>query len=241
MGHIVELVGAPGVGKSTLARALVGRRVGAAGRMVVSAADLLHRPARRLPWPFASMVRRPLDAMDRRGALTAIAPQWQEFLALCAEPRARSSGSDLRRLYADSWLLTTLETMALARQRQDPALVVLDEGLVQRAIGVLGPAPDPERLRRFVATVPCADVVVQLVASEDWLLERMSRRTEEGRVNLRHIGLDAEQLRASLRADQELLGAVVAGLGSRGIRVIRIDTETAVDVLAALEAGLADT
>jgi hypothetical protein len=243
MSKMIELVGAPGAGKSTLARELVGRRLGRSRHRVVSATALLRRPSRRLPASLAPLVRRPLDAVDRREALTRMAPDWQDFLDLCADSSANGPSIDaLRMLYSSSWLLTTLELTALARERSSvaPEVILLEEGLVQRALAVLGPEPAAGHLSRFVATVPSADVVVHLTVPHELLIERVQYRASVGRVIPRHAGLRPDELAASLRADVALLQQVTSGLRQRGVTVVEASAEDVDATVTRLERALAE-
>jgi hypothetical protein len=252
MAGVIELVGAPGAGKSTLAGALVGSS--SSGRSLV-AADALNRLP-RLP-QFARFVRRRrvvthgvLDALltrqllpsERRAALRDRAEAWRPLLEFLAdrtigadEPRVGHVAALLRRLEAPVWLLHTLELHALAPIAPPDALVVVEEGLLQRTAMVCGPTPTDEVLDAYLSRLPPIDLAVHLRATPATLVDRVERRREAGRVNTRHDGLSRAELERSVQADLTLLARVIERHRALGGAVLELDSgDAAADELVRL-------
>ena len=233
MAEVVELFGAPGTGKSSIAGALDGRRI--AGRRVV-AAERLRRVARRAAGTVspgapagAPLPRRVLERLVRRDRTTEERRQlvedrtdWSGLLGLLLDaPLGREGPDPLALLQAPGWMLATLEARALADAAPDDLIVVLDEGLVQRVRLVCGDAPDDARLARYVAALPPARLQVHLTADTGTLVARLQARE---RTIDRHRGLDAAALATTVARDASLLASVAAELRGRGDTVLDVST-----------------
>lgn len=237
MAQVVELFGAPGTGKSTLLRALDGRRVG--GRRIV-AVGRLRRVARSgrasgiaAGAPEGSgLARRIIERLRSRdrtteeldGLLTARTADWSGMLELLADaPLGHGSSDPLEPLRAPGWLRITLENRALADAASDDLVVVLDEGIAQRVRILCGEAPEPARLGRLVAAMPPAALQVHLTTDPATLVARTQQR---GRTLSRHRGLGPVDLAASLDRDTALLASVAEALRVRGDAVLDLSTST---------------
>jgi len=255
MAKVVELFGVPGAGKSWVVRALDGRRVG--GRTVVAAQRLLRVPRgsmaaamshtgprvdAALPGRLVDRVlRRDLTPAERRAAVAARRSAWAPLLEMIATaPLGRDdtgrAADALELLHAPGRLSTTLELRALADAAPDDLIVLLDEGLAQRARLVCGPDPDLGTVERYVAALPPTALHVQLVAGPEVIAARLGAR---GRVIDRHVGLDTEELARSAARDAALLGQVASALVARGDAVLRVPA--ADDVLDVVVSGLGRT
>ena len=227
MAHVVELFGAPGTGKSSLARALDGRTV--AGRRIVAAERLTRAPRAGI---LGRLRDRALTPAERRAALAARRDDWAELLALAAAAPTALADDPLRALHATGWLTATLELRALADAAPDDRIVVLDEGLVQRAPVACGPAPDDATLARYLAALPPTALHLRTTAAPDTLVARVTGRD---RTIDRHVGLDPDGLRASLAADAELADRCARTLAALGAPVATVPTDAGDATEAALE------
>ena len=235
MASVIELFGAPGTGKSSTVRALEGRHV--AGRRIVGA-DRLLRVARGRP--FGSLLRRDLTPGERRRELAARGQDWAGLLSIVRDaPLGRDADDPLRPLHAPGWLAATLELRALADAAPADVVVVLDEGLVQRAPIVCGADPDDETLARYLRALPPPVLHVHLTQDPAVLVARLRGR---GRVIDRHVGLDDGRLIDSVRDDLRLLARCAAGLAAAGAAVHttvpREVNAVASEVLSAIEREL---
>lgn len=222
MARIVELVGAPGVGKSTLLGALAGRHLGD-GRRVRTPLDLRRVPRRGVPGPLDRRVPRPVDPRLVRRLLADRTDRWAPFLDHVVATGGPVDEAPLRRLQSLSWTLTTLELLALAEDRPDGEVVVLDEGPLQRALTLLGVDADGRDLARHVATAPATDLVLHLRTDADELDRRVVARARGGRVTARHAGLATSDRRAAEADEVRLLAEVADGVAAAGREVAVLD------------------
>ncbi len=236
MAQVVELFGAPGTGKSSLVHALDGRRVGS--RRLIAASRLTRV---RRDGPLGLLLSRDLTPRELRSALAARRSDWSELLDLLADARlgrgSEGARDPLRQLHAPGWLATTLELRALADAAPDAVIVVLDEGLVQRAAVVCGPDPTDATLSEYLRVLPPPLLNVHLEVAPERLVGRL--RTRE-RVIDRHAGLDDAALARSLAEDAAFLGRCARQLSDAGEPLVTVSTDGDVDatvdvVLAALE------
>ncbi len=231
MAQVVELFGAPGTGKSSLVRALDGRRV--AGRTLI-AAQRLTRVARAgrgtigQRWaalPLDRLLRRDLTPGERRRVLSERREDWSALLELIADaPVGRDELDPLRGLHASGWLAASLELRALADEAPAGFVVLLDEGLIQRTPLVCGIDPDDAALDRYLARIPQVVLHVHLSANSGALIARLRGRD---RVIDRHVGLGDGQLGASVAADSGLFQRVSERLATCGHEVLQLDTSEA--------------
>jgi hypothetical protein len=243
MAQVVELFGAPGTGKSSLVRALDGRRV--AGRTLVAAQRLTRVPRvgrirtgpvrlagrTRLTRTLTALLTRELTPGERRAALARRRDDWSALLELIASaPLGRDDADPLRGLHAPGWLAASLELRALADAAPDGLVVLLDEGLVQRSALACGVDPDDATLDRYLERLPPATLHVHLTADPSALVARLRART---RVIDRHAGLDDAGLGASVVSDTALFARAAGRLAGSGHDLLAADTSAvAVGTLA---------
>lgn len=233
--RLVELVGPPGAGKSTLARAALAA-ARASGSIWVDARLLARRPRLRAPSDRALAI-----ASRRRGlatlllgapdeaviaeALDAAAPVLGPLLARAG--RGPATDDAVLRGLGVRWALDALAVRALvdAARRDRPAgtVALLDEGLTHPyKLAALDAAPTPPP--DILALVPLPDVLVRVEVPDDVLTARLRRRRDATPAAPRERSWAGE---AGLAAEVERLrtttDAVVAVATRRGIPVLTID------------------
>lgn len=207
---LVELFGAPGAGKSTVANA-VGARGQVRTRHQLSAewhGQSVVTKARLIGLGFAKPQR--LIAAVR--------------VALGCRLRGRASIARLCRVIAKSeWLVS---------QR---GLVLLDQGFLQDLWSVLYMggcnAPDPAHLSSFLRSIfPEERTLILFVRVDpDTALQRITGRSEG---HSRLDELPEAELRSSIERTAQMPSAIIEGATAAGLRVVTLDGSEDIDTLA---------
>lgn len=235
---IVELVGVPGAGKSTLA-ALLAPETGAVP------AEPGHRPVR--PAAVLGTLRLPLgrsgdavlrglrDRLPSRASAIVASLLWRapsvdplavlsrthpEYLALVAHAPPPSEADASYVLQWRSWPVPTMAThLALRRVFASGRSVLVEEGLVMRANTVC--AGDPSLVDPYLRHQPVPDVLVVLHVDPATALDRIGGRDK--RTLLRHEGLSADAVLEDLARSARLVASAGPILRERGVTVVDID------------------
>jgi len=239
MTAILELLGAPGAGKSTLADALLDRStrperpclrhpdevIGAprlaAGRKVDG---VLRELSGRLPARASGLAR---DALWRRTApdyLKILSREHGGFLDIVAHatPPTADAAYVLR---WQQWPHATLEHHVLLRDvPESDCTVVVEEGLVMRANTVC--AGDESLAARYFATQPLPDVLVVLKVHPEEALARLQGRGK--RPLLRHQNRSDASILTDLERTARLVDTAVDVLKGRGLDVLVLDATSPV-------------
>lgn len=237
---LVELVGPPAVGKSTLVDAAVRRGARDARREILEPRHPLLRPladlARRRPPGGRRITDRlltPPTTARIEAALSATAADWADYLDLIlAEPGRPTEPCAEDRVLAvmeRSWFLEAVRLRALLERLPDSAeLPLLDEGLthpykVHAAVGA-----DPVAVARYAEHVPLPEVLVVLSAEPEVVVRRIRERhrTEPGRARWNALLRDGDG--DVVEQEVERVAATVAAIATaaerRGCPVVRLDT-----------------
>jgi len=249
--RIVELLGLPGAGKSTLAAALLdGSGRGSGRRDASRVAPPLSPPSRvldiaRLPLPAGidaalraavqqlpprggSVARRALWRQDPVDPLAELARTHPEFLELVAHAPPPTDADPAHVLRWRNWPIVTLETHVRLRRAHAPAHTVLvEEGVVQRANTVCAGAP--ELAARYFATQPLPDALVVLTTDPRTAHQRIAARAK-GPL-LRHEGREPAAVLADLERTAGLVTTATEVLRGRGLTVLELDASDPVQAL----------
>jgi thymidylate kinase len=248
--RVVELLGAPGSGKTTLARQLAQGLGGAIELEEAVRSSIRERGDDSVARIVARVTRSSSSrlwkgaysrATDRFSALArfiADKPETLEAVLAAQRHRAdRDRGQDL----ALGWVLNLMARYQLAVEgRGSSDWVVIDEGFSQRAVALFGhgfTAGDGDWLAAYLAAVPRPDVVVLVETPLPTCASRLDARGWSERVT----GLSAAGRLSVLESSERVVETVSAWVEEAGIRLLRIDgTESATTTIATLVGLLED-
>lgn len=188
-GGVIELIGTPGAGKTTVAAGLAEEltlrgfaplRLPEAGRLVARRSAIGSLLPERHPRLEAALAWR----------LFSIERLWRGLVFLAARPRLvwllvatqsrRPRSAQLRRRRVVHWWLRMAGTRAmLVRRRLPNEVVLLDEGFYHRVVQLFASAdemPDRETISRYIALVPAPDRLIHVSASLDECRRRILAR-----------------------------------------------------------------
>lgn len=234
----VELLGIPGSGKTTLARALAAtggaltldEAVRASLRrgsddILTRAAATVTRTASSRTWKRA--YQRSTDrATALSGILAANPGVLETFLRVQRVRRER----DLAPEMALGWMLGFLADFQIATRPPDvsPVLVV-DEGFRQRSVSLVGAGfadpPDVELLGEYLDSCPGVDVLVVMNTPLGECMRRLDARGWSKRVD----GQGPEERLAFLEGCSRVVAAVVAHQSAAGARIVDVEETTPAD------------
>jgi thymidylate kinase len=210
---IIEIFGAPGVGKSTFARALAAR-LQERGSLVQLVAS--YRPAES-PQPCGSALNDPVPK-HMTAALRRVTRPVVEMLATGGDllgnaPEAGTAAELMRLLPPRSivwsirlhqYILRLLRSWRLASAVD--GIVLFDQGFVQAicSLVVLGRMADRNRIVHALASIPAPDLLIHLTAPDDVLAARLrERERQQGKIE-RLFELDLQTNLAFVRVIAEL-------------------------------------
>lgn len=204
------MVGAPGVGKSTLAKAVCAR------------AEVCTRHQLSADWHRQSLARRAIyigRGFAKPGRLIAAA----RLAFSCGLNDRGSIGRLLRVIAKSEWLSS----------RSGP--VLLDQGFLQDLWSVLYmggcSAPNPAHLSPFLRSVfPRGDTIVVFIAVDPNVAFERLRGRSGGHSRL--DGLSQVELQASVERAARLPSAIASAAKAAGLRVVELDGSEAIDMLA---------
>jgi hypothetical protein len=226
---IVELVGAPGSGKTTLAVALC-RRLGDVGVRALPTGAARRRARRRLRWPRAALAG---------AALAFILGHPRLVLRVAAGQACRRAPWPQRVVTLRRFLRDAAVHRLLRQTLRAGEAAVLCEGLVQRVIGLHVSVTErarPQAVSRYVAALPAIDGLVLLRAPVALCTRRIGARGLPRRLRGRS---PAEVTRFVAHA-AEAAELAAAACVARGTPVLSASTAGALDgCLTALTPRLA--
>lgn len=231
--QVVEFLGVPGAGKSTVADALseavpgavslgdavrdsIGRRGGDPITRV--AARLTRSPSSRL-WS-AAYAR----STDRLSALIRFASARPDFLESVLVAQRQRGGRDVRPDLVLGWIVNLMARYQLATEYGGAGWLVVDEGFAQRAVALLAAGyeqSDEPALRAYLDASPRPDVLVVVESSLNVCVARLDRRGWSERV-ARAKETDRQ---AFLEGCAQMVSLICTRSAEAGLEVISVSGE----------------
>jgi hypothetical protein len=128
------------------------------------------------------------------------------------------------------WLMTTAALTEVADRAGPEVIPLLEEGVVQRALSVLGADPARGPLDALLGRQPQGTLLVHLVVPDEVLVGRALRRSREGRAPVLHRDLDERSIVALVLEDAAALAQSVERCAALGTPVVTIADDGTVDV-----------
>jgi adenylate kinase family enzyme len=238
---VVELLGAPGSGKTTLARELTRSLPGAvslekAVRLTLGAhgEDKLARAVARVTRSEGGRIWKAVygRSTDRFSALVRFLAANPGALATFLSAQQSRVGRDRRQDLVLGWTLNLMARYQLAVEGGGGDWLVVDEGFAQRGVALFAHgyhASERSALDAYLASVPRAEAVVALDVPLEVCADRLDHRGWSERVR----DLDPAGRRRFLETANDVMKSVADHLESDGTRVIWVDGTTPVAVVVA--------
>lgn len=235
---IIYLIGAPGIGKTTVKRSLINKtRLGNSHLFVdpyrvyctpykncfLSAlypperyyADFLHRLIHFICY-------RPPTIEERLDAFSKVERNWQAFLNSWGRCLAAEGSLKMHSVVGQIELLQVRAWLEL--YCPENACVIMDESLCNRHDFFFNTPEGIANAREYFRTVPCPDALILLDGSADLVFSRLEeRRTRQNWVNVRHRGMTADELLRETEWTIELSQICVEELCRRNISYLSVN------------------
>ncbi len=139
-------------------------------------------------------------------------------------------GSDPRatehyRTRAMEWLERTLELIGYAEELPTEVTAIFSEGVVQRAVSLLGATAAPADLATLLARLPRPRAVIHLIADLNLLQSRAMMRRASGSEPMLHAGEDTDAVLRILLDDAQAIGRAADILEERDVPVLRVEVD----------------
>lgn len=238
-GH-VEFAGAPGSGKSTLCARIAGRpvRVPGIGRARLVPAQEI---AATRSIPGLGLIRWPRTSVDDEALLASpaasvVEERFGDLIGSVSEVAVEGPrGAPEARGRAGRWLRRDLVLLAATEARLSraarPWIPILAEGLVQRAVSVLGAGAEAANYADLVERTVRPRAVVHVVATDEELAGRALARRRDGTEPELHRGLSDETMVAQVLEDGWAIARAVELLAVRGVSVVEVTSSVGTEEL----------
>lgn len=235
---LIEIVGAPGAGKTSIADAVI-----RSGASVASPLILRRRFASKVPRvelrPFA---RLPLE-LGRRSRLLeflflkSVAQQLlreapvagredqKEYLSLCSQLFGESRGPWKSKALAMQWWLEGFIDRINVESNTWKNVVYLDDEPLSYRLSMFDGVSRLSLIERYFELVPLPGGLVHLRTNHDDLLARVLTRRKQA---FRHEGLSVQEISSDLRFASEVAEIASRNLKLRGVPVLELDSASSI-------------
>lgn len=249
---IVEIIGAPGVGKSTLVEQIKRQNNRLLSGIYETSLDHVRVPRNQylakvaeasriagvigMVWGVRCLYYRFPKEEEKEAALTCMPQGWQRFKDFCDRMIADLVSHNEIMPIAGQWFLDALQMralMELAKTRNRIALV--DEPLSYRLSLFPNQASYQDYIRQYYNLMPLPDAVAYISADVETIAERYHGRSQRtGMINIRHQGMTHSEIHEDIKWAITIAETAVHSLKERGVAVLRLDATRSVDENAAV-------
>lgn len=236
MARIVEFVGSPGVGKTTIYRELI---ISSNKKHKWIGAEFLFPKEKLVLENYSRFILNVLRLIvKKRGHVDTIAMEeaggrfvtsYPDFIDKCWNNincihKKNINGSDLR-FQKISYLYKIIQKIQILRERESSQTAVVDEGLVQFITSSLGKRQDlteeQEEIKKLFEIIPMPNGIVSI---ETDLKENTKRLLQRKKVISMHKSLLQSDLEKVIYIDHKRRASVNSILETRGIPLLRINS-----------------
>lgn len=246
----VDIIGAAGVGKTTLVRELLKQREGASW-MISGEAKLA--VARRLAGTTARAPKNTIKSLlsrisgfewsryllfesvltsEGRESLWSKREAYREFLSACIEALRADNTHPVRRIWDIEFLMDVLQDIALLEHHGIEETVIFEDSLSQRA-GALASLGGIEHAhsKQLLMAMPIPSAIIYLRADPETIAGRIRARSQE-KIILKHRNLDSTELLKSVQREVSSNESVALFLKQQGVSIVEIDASLSLNEIA---------
>lgn len=239
----IDLLGAPGVGKTTLYKELLQRRNRHDHWLTLEEAKILITK-RHLRGNFRSLKEfagllilhtvnvRVLQKKLSENIYLSLADKaleerledWMPFIELCSESLGDHNKPPFYRFLLAKWFLSQLEEAALVESVVSEDIVLFAESLSQRATGLMpwSYSLGEQQSRKYFNLMPAPHAVVFLRAESQQVKKRIINRSRQ-KIIVQHHGLSENELLERVEIATTIVEIGAGVLRERGVHILELD------------------
>lgn len=239
----VELIGSPGVGKTTLYKAIINKSKKSS--QWVSASDakktiaqrlygeksemssILYKVCVQIPY-IDSFLTKSILRSEYEKSVWLKKDEYQQLLYSLLNLQQTKDELAIRSLYRYSWLLTKIQEACLLDYAIETNRVLIDESILQKVWPLMLTSDISDSgIAEIFSKIPHPFAVIALTCDTDVVLERLIKR-EEKKENwmIGYRAISISELKEKISKIQHMVNTLADAMESRGAYVLRINTNT---------------